>query len=1201
MQHVLELVMQLRTGEVTAGLNQVESQINRVIQSLAQFSQSVGPTTLVNPQNVVVLGELNEALKTTERYTGLVHDRNVEAVVSNLEYLENAVATGEALRAQGVEVENLSAAEVRRLRLNSRLESYLNSVDGLIVNQADVIQSILNDNVKWHKITQDQLKNVKEMVKHFEAIEKAGKSIEDEFGLTTENVEKMKDFTKEFDKRSKQVKVTWGDIKGGMLEISKALPGMGEWTKYGSIIDVVAERNNELNQTFEANRAIVNAAIPGVEKAGDLYDTLADISVDASKGVLLYKESQKALTAILAQGAAGFFKHSQIVGIDKQAITDLTKSVGLAARVTGVNEDALATLSHTMIGLTGNFAAGGSIVDMVSGAMEELGMSTGAVNSAVQSLSQNLAAAKTFMDPTRVKEFEAATFLASKAAQDAGVSVNSMNNILAKMADPLERVKLAPLIQDFDALQSGSPESIIRAMAKEVTRLRDSGVDEREISAMLKAYQIDPAAYQGLLRLNTMLTEGKLAGQDFVEMGESFAKAGEEMENKMPTSGAREMANSVDELKNSLTTLNKSLNDFTSLLGRLLQLDIAKWIIGISLGFMALMKIAGPLKGVLGGVFGIFGRGVKAVQSMGKAAGGMTAPKDGFFAKFAKSLKEGFKQFEGIKWMSVLKAATMVALMGVALGVGVAAIGGALWLMPPGRMLEFVVVVSTLVIASKILAQVVGVGPKALLGAAMVALVGAALAAGLALIGLALNLMPPDRMVEFAIVTAILVGAAIVMSLLAMLGPMALLGAAILVLVGAALAGALALIGLALGLMPPDKMAEFLTVTITLVAVTAAMSLLAMLAPLALIGAVLLIAVGAALAAAIALLGLSLRVLPKDADKRIGSLVNSVKAMALMAKYAPMALLGSVLFAAAAIPLAIAIGILKVVGVDMLQDIAAGLMVLGQAMSAIGPSAGSNMAGIAGGLLAITGALTAEKISSLFGDTAESARSLGEAMLILKEPIRELASLGEPAGRAFASIGQGLANLASALKGGGIMEFFTGDTVENAKSMATAMKELSGPIGLIARWGMESAQAFNILTTGVRRLQQAINEGMSVAKAKAFADALRQVSYPIAEMMEQFGIEGIIAKQGEAGKSFGKTVAEELKTGLATGITVSAGGRDDEIVERLDRLIELYDTADMSEVNKNTAETVKALERLLSEQIFNGGNIGQTSANTTFA
>ena len=1152
----LELVMKLKTGEVNTGLNTIESKVESLISRLRSFSDSVkasfsGANTQIQNISATIsnIGEINavsedqisrlvaleEALKMTDRYSGLVNERNIEAIKLNSEALALAEDNAAALRDQGVAVSDLIKAAERHARLSERIGIYYTKVGKEVDSHRDLINGILNDNVKITRSDLDRVKNLKNITKQLKTISGVEEDIFEHFKLTKEQIQKIDEHAGRLETQLSKAK----DNSAALAKLSPdIIPGASKLLSVVKLFDFMVSTGKELVDTFEKNRAIVNDLMPGIEGTTGLYAKLAKQQAAVTSGAILWSEAQEALTATLSNGIAILAKS------DKQ-ITNFTKDVALTARATGAAEQDIARLGVVVIGLTDSVGDGREAVKAITGAMAELGVTTANTQSSISALTDGLASARTFLRPDQIKEYQAGVSLLASAASQAGLSAQSSQRMFNQFVDPIERLNNAALLArgGLQNLTEASPEQMLRAAASaaaDVQRKFEKGqITAAEYSAMLSTMKIDTQQAQVLVELNKQLEQGKMAGKDFVQVQNDLAKAGEAAANNMPTDSTREFQKVVDQLKVTLTPILIGLNKMGAVIASILQNDFARWVLIGAAALVAWKRVVGPLLGTLGKFIGFAKETTSVMTSMAKVK---NPGSGGNIATFAKNFQQATVHFAKVNWLGLAKAAVSLAAFGASLAVGVAALG------------------------------------------------------------LAVRTFPPDRAVELGISVAGIVAAA---KILQMVDPaMSLKGAVGLIAIGAALSASVALLGMAVKLMPPDQLKTLGLVTAGLLATTGILALLGPLIVPALIGAVGLVGVASALALSVYLLGKVSGSLSRI-GRSIGSFVKAIRGISPKAGVALASLaVGITAFAGAMVGTGFAD--LLSGGLDeQATKLGRAMIILEQPiskMAALSPNAGTALQSIGKGLGEMSSGLTGGLLDFARNtDFAATAQKLAVSMIRLAEPVKAIAAVGAEGGQAFRDIARGMSDMSETLKGS-IFDVFRGDVQERAKQLYWALNELAMSVGHFASV-KGSGQSFFEMAKGIDTLSAAIDRGIDLDDAKELAKSMNQYILPVwgnMMRMEQNKARIVSEARIAAASATARAFAEEIKSSIEVRVEAAvAGDAQSEITERLDAILE-----SLNEIgaNRHLEKITKTVSRLLDEQLFGGSavNFGSSSANNQY-
>ena len=85
--HTLEMVFKMQTGDAMSNLNTIENKVANLVDQVSNFK----PSVIFSDAQVEAVASISESMRTTDRLTGLVSNRNLENYLINLKDLEVAV------------------------------------------------------------------------------------------------------------------------------------------------------------------------------------------------------------------------------------------------------------------------------------------------------------------------------------------------------------------------------------------------------------------------------------------------------------------------------------------------------------------------------------------------------------------------------------------------------------------------------------------------------------------------------------------------------------------------------------------------------------------------------------------------------------------------------------------------------------------------------------------------------------------------------------------------------------------------------------------------------------------------------------------------------------------------------------------------------------------------------------------------------
>lgn len=1016
--------MKISTGEVMSALNSVEDKFGKIVDQISKIgdhlkssfsnAQSEIDTTIdsvnqissaiENTEQLELLGQeemynLDQAyslMKSLNNMGAVLTDKTYDRASANAEVAEELKKQIEAMNDAGkisdAHYKNLSAAVDR---VGKKQEFYLDKIQAYHDEIGDVAKDISKTNVKDLKIRKDQVKMLQSYASKLENILDDQEKLRE---LGWESVDAAKQFLINMEMAGDKIEENVGlmqrmqTIGSGISSTFKELSIVGDiMTKPLNAAIGELEKSHQLwkqnrqaaNNFYKDGRDLGVAMYEGIAQmssaSGELNKDMESLGFTTEGTIFTMEQAQESLAAAMqssfqAVAATGdeLNKYAVMAGHSAAATGLATNELAdMALQIKAVNMQSQdgRTESQLMADSFEQAADQMNILTNVSAkyrfSQKEMATLSGLVTKRMHILDDVYTDIKTTTGKSIKPMQQYTTMLAGigKAAKDAGHSSElAMNAFAGAMEQPMENVMLLG-----SAIASTNPgeqmmaigENAVKAAAmmegkplfvqQQIAKMYGKSVDE--IYAMADAHQGltdqygDLSNAENLAKMNEEIADKETAAAE-------RAKAQEDAMNTLSEAG--------DEFRIILADILGPLSSFIKMIGAFIGSPIGKTITFVVGGLVALKAAMGGVAfaaGTLKDGISTLGKGLKLIKldkfgdMFSNFAGKMGAgskmvdkgaesmnklskntakvPQQKGFADFTKEFVRGLNNFAKLKGAAVMQAAVLVAAIGISLAVGVAAIGLAMKLMPPDKVIELAVVLTGLLVAVGVLAALGPIGAPALMGAVLLLAIGVALGAAIALIGAAMHAFP-DNTPEVA------------MSMATMLGAFALAAA---------------------------------------------------MAPLAAIAA-------AALAVAL-----------------------------------PIMAVGFIAFGLAAL---------------MFGDtVTETLTALSEAMTNIGPDAGLGLAAMAGGLVALSAALAGAGIMSFFGpDFVDTAKELGEAMAILAVPIAKIGALGESVGQSFVLMAEGLKKFIGVLQeDAGWFDNFEDKAQDMAKAMdvlAPSLKELTG-------------------------------------------------------------------------------------------------------------------------------------------------------------
>jgi hypothetical protein len=1014
---LLQINLDLQAGSAINSLNIIESVVDKIINKLQQFSQhfSSNPINIVQPQQLDIATSLSSVIGSINKIGQSITNENIENLARSKNELEIFVDQARILEHQGNIVQGLAEAELKRISLAEQFDDFHEKSRKFHADHKKQIDLILKNKIDQVKFTRFELKEFKNYIKSLDIAVKLGGDHLAQLGMSASEAKKLRGAMEQVEFSGKRQISIWENVGKTILGFINIIPAAGVLvTTLTNPINAIKDSLSEIHNAWKKNNQVSNNFLVNAEDkaaglgvtliktrnkissaGGGMADGFKDLGIILGDNIVTLDQASQALDAVMSSSYKSIAKNNDELAMYSSIIAQSSRATGLSVNTTadlmlrtGELGVAASTATSKIEKQNDGIKAAAKLNAVLVNSTAKYGMSIDEVGHVAGILNKNMGLLKTTFKGNQTLlnagipvTSQYATMLTSlgKAAKDAGYdSKMAMDAFASAMESPMENIMLLG-----NAVTSTDPTQQMLAMGETAVQV----AKEMEGKSLFEQQLIAGIYGKSVDQINAMSDAHKGLNAKYGDLSnqENLLKMNKDMADQASADAVMKAAQ-VD-AANNLAAASDKLTIIFSQLATALQpvINAIAWL--ISLPFAPYVLIAAGAVTALWAAM----KGWGVIKGLKDALGGIADSTKGLATKSGAGLKgfaEGIKNFINtlgqIDIKAAAKAAVSIALVGVGLAAAIVPIALAASLLPPDKLGQLVVVIGGIIGMSYLLSTMGPIGPTALMGAVMVAAVGGALAAGVALIGLAANLLPPDKLGALALVVGGLLAAMVVLSFIGPIGPLALWGAVMVAAVGAALAAGIALIALSSKLIDPDIGDKFkeLSVGIGWLALTAVTG------PLALIGAI-------AMAAAAPLLALSIVAIGTAASLFGESAIAAVTGLAA---------------SAASIP----------------------------------AGAGAALIGVAAGLAALAAALTGGAIFSFFsGGMVNNAKEMGEAMKVLLGPITELGNVGDQVGKSFVSIADGLKVFVEAINdSSGWFSSFEG----KAEKVAAAMRKISEPM-----------------------------------------------------------------------------------------------------------------------------------------------------------
>ena len=860
--------MRLKSSEVTAGLKSIETSVGNLIKMVKEFgkefsnslaSASTQATSLLNaatqiaavaknisPLNAVgrdqvdAADNLQMAVDDISKMSPTITAETLKQFNNYRKQLDTAVQIGLELEKQGKAVVGMGKGTTKQSQANQSMNKFISEMNETTIDQWDLVKKLSANNLKDLTIDKHRSKIMKEYVKNLESMLKTDKSLLTNMHIS---VDEAQNIVKNWDNLDQKVTKTTSSVEklaDILLRLGRVIPGIAVlFATFENPISLIGNELNRIHDLWKENNTAANNFLKNGKDLGvSLYDTLVDISsaggsmskelsaagYTSANTLMTLDQAQAGLNATLQSSHKNIVANTgelklyavmatqtaQATGIATTELADLSLQMRAMHKSTTGETDELklfnealadsSMLMNSLVNISAEYKLTNKEMSVVTGHLQK---NMSGLNSAYKTMRTTTGQ----LIPPAVQYTAVMAAMGSMANKAGQSGVEAMNSLANAIENPLDNIILlgkSAFSKDVGEQMTAVGESALKAqkmMAGKSLAVQQiiAGIYGKSVSEINSL----AAAQQGLKDKYKDVAPEQRALKIAAEMADQ-TKANE-ARTAASADAANRLTSALDKLSIIFGRIAQALQPLMDGLAWLVNLPLAPYFIVATaaiIAFFAAFAGAKLLWNVNKGMKALAesSKSIAKAQTSGAASGGLKG--------FAEGFVGAINAFKTVNWASMIKAAGMIALVGIALAVGIGAIGLALGLMPPGKIAEFLVVTTGLVAATAVMSMLGAVGPTALVGALLLAAVGAGLAAGIALIGLSMQLMPPNSVEAFIALTAGLVLATGIMAGIALVAPLALVGAGLLLATGVALAAALAVIGLAFMAFDPITIAD---------------------------------------------------------------------------------------------------------------------------------------------------------------------------------------------------------------------------------------------------------------------------------------------------------------------------------------------------------------------------------------------------------
>jgi hypothetical protein len=819
---LLQINLDLQAGSSLNILNTIESSVDKIVGKLQQFSNFFkgNPINVVTPQQLDIVNNLANTIKLVDNIGLSINNNNIEEVARRKQLLDMHIAQANILKKSVETVQGLNDAFKKQQGYNEQFEDFHDKSKKYYEKNKKDLNFILKHKVSMINLTKSEVKEFNSFVKSLKLAAELGGVHVKQLGEAGKNAKELYHAMSNVEVNIVNQVSLWNQISNAVRKIIGIIPGIGILIAVlDNPLSVIKQSLEEMKDLWAKNNKVSNNFLFGAEGQSNrlgqsLFETMQNISsaggamreefkefgVDIGDNIITMDQTRKAVDAVLASSHKGIIQNNKQLGIYASLTAQTARATGLADSavadlilkysmlsdtIGGIKDPNIrmkqsAVLTNTLVNVTAKY----------SFSVEETATVVSLLNKNMMFLNKNF---KVDSELAKLGITSASAFAgtlsalgdaAKKAGHDSRVAMEAFSS---GIEDPLGNILLLQ-----DAVNSTDPTEQMLAMGKNAADwaaiIEDNPMLRGQARQMFgKSYEELTAMRDAYTELNKTAAKNADGSIDMIALQKKLAdeQTANEAKTAANSDANNKLTEALDKLRIIFGRLASAVQPFIDGLAYLISIPGAPYIIALTGAFAGLytvIKMVSTIKS-LGSIFGDVAAKAKSLTTSIKGGGGT-----GALGSFATGVKDFINTLGEIKIVGAIKAAASIAIVGVGLAAGVAALGLAAKLLPPDKAAQLAVTVGGIVAASWILSKMSSVGPKAIAGAALVAAVGVSLAIGTWALGKASEGITLEQTGILGIITGGLLIVTGLCALMAPLVPLAIVGAAGLAVVGGLLA-----------------------------------------------------------------------------------------------------------------------------------------------------------------------------------------------------------------------------------------------------------------------------------------------------------------------------------------------------------------------------------------------------------------------------
>ena len=216
---LLQINLDLQAGSAINVLNAIESNVDKIVGKLQQFSQifNSNPITIIQSKQLDTAVSLVNTMKDMDNIGASLTVDRAEDLANAKRTLDVFVAQAQQLQAGGDVVQGLLEAETKRNSINNQFSKFHEKSKKFYDDNEKKINLILKNKLSQVKLTKAELKEYNNLVKSLDIAVKLGGTHLAQLGFTAEKAAELHGALEKAEFSTKRQVNAWVDVKNAMI------------------------------------------------------------------------------------------------------------------------------------------------------------------------------------------------------------------------------------------------------------------------------------------------------------------------------------------------------------------------------------------------------------------------------------------------------------------------------------------------------------------------------------------------------------------------------------------------------------------------------------------------------------------------------------------------------------------------------------------------------------------------------------------------------------------------------------------------------------------------------------------------------------------------------------------------------------------------------------------------------------------------